>query len=62
MKKLLMLLSLIFSLSLGVYAACTDPITGEEHLYEDVEGNLYVLSKAAGPGACAGCGNCVVPL
>ena len=35
-------------MSLGVYAACIDPITGEEHLYEGDDGTMYVLSKASG--------------
>lgn len=44
-----------------VFGACLDPVTQEEEVYEDEEGNFYVLSKHVDIGACAGCGDCVVP-
>lgn len=49
------------SFSPVVYAACTDPITQEEEVYEDEDGNLYALSKRVHETSCSGCGDCVVP-
>lgn len=55
--------ALLFCLGHFSNAACINPATGQEYLIENPNGpGLVVLSAHVEPGACMGCGDCIIPI